>query len=473
MKLQQATKTSTPSFFEFNPQLIPYQYRVIHDIKCNFDYSLGPHYVLLSGSIGSAKSCLMAWIIIKHCTEFDGARALIGRKSMPDLKDTIFLKIIEMLEGAFIEGVDYSINYTTTTIKFRNGSEIITRSWHDRKYKKFRSLELSLVAIEELTENDARDWEFFIEVIGRLERLPHVPENIFIAATNPDDPSHEAYKFFIKDSIKSGYKATKNNNIHTYYSLTEQNPFLPKSYMNNLMNMYDSKMIRRLLYGEWLYIKSDVIYYEYNPDKHFILENTVPDVSLPLRLTFDFNIRKGKPMSSAAFTYNKRTGKFIFIDEVAIEGARTRDALEEWGGKGYFDLPHNPKIIIHGDAAGHAGDSRGYESDYTIIEKYLANYSRKDRKRLEYEIDVPRSNPAVRDRHNTMNGQLCNAYGESNIAIDRRCTMIDAGLSNTRLKEGSQYMEDQDTEGQDISTAISYGVHYVLNWGIDYEDIVL
>jgi len=132
--------SSTPSFFEFNPKKIPYQYRVIHDVKLKYDFNLGPHYILLSGSVGSAKSALMAWLIIDHCTQYSGACALIGRKAMPDLKDTIFQKIIEMLDNSFVEGVDYVVNLTESSIKFSNGSEIISRSWHDKKYTKFRSL---------------------------------------------------------------------------------------------------------------------------------------------------------------------------------------------------------------------------------------------------------------------------------------------------------------------------------------------
>jgi len=461
--------SSTPSFFEFNPKKIPYQYRVIHDVETKFNYNLGPHYLLLSGSVGSAKSALMAWLIIRHCTQFTGACALIGRKAMPDLKDTIFQKILEMLDNSFVEDVDYVVNLTETSIKFSNGSEIISRSWHDKKYTKFRSLELSFMAIEELTENDKKDWRFFNECIARLGRRPHVPQNIFIAATNPDSPDHPAHKFFIQGATRSGYTAHKGDTIHTYFSLTEHNPFLPKWYIEGLKEKYDAKLIRRMLYGEWLHIHTDVIFHQYDPEIHYRLENTKPDVELPLRLTFDFNIRKGKPMSSALAQYNPRARSYIFIDEVAVEGARTLDACEEWAGKGYFDLPHNPEIIIHGDATGTKGDSRGVVSDYDIIEKYLANYRRKDRKPINYVIQLPSRNPPLRERHNTANGLLRNAKGLVRVFIDKRCKMVNEGFTNTRLKENAGYLEDETTEGQDISTAVTYLMHYVETYGHDTE----
>lgn len=465
--------SSTPTFLKFNPKYIPYQYRVIHDIKAKFQWNNGPHYILLSGSVGSAKSVLMAWIIIDHCTQFAGACALIGRKAMPDLKDTLFQKLIEMLDGSLEEGVDYKINLTESSIKFSNGSEIISRSWHDKKYTKFRSLELSLIAIEELTENDSKDWKFFNEVIARLGRRPHVPQNIFIAASNPDAPDHPAYKFFIEGAKKDKYVAHKESNIHTYFSITDHNPFLPKWYIEGLKEKYDAKLIRRMLYGEWLYIHTDVIYYEYNPEIHFRLENTKPDRELPLRLTFDFNIRKGKPMSSALLQYNPRARKYVFIDEVAVDGARTADALEEWAGKGYFDLEHNPEIIIHGDASGKRGDSRGTQSDFDIIYRYISNYRRKDGKSINVTLQVPLSNPPLRERHNIANGILKNAQGIVRIAIDRRCKKINEGFTNTRLKENAGYLEDETTLGQDISTAVTYAIHYIETYGhsIDTENI--
>lgn len=467
------TTTDTPAYHLFNPKHVQYQYDVIYDVKQRFDYTRGPQYILLSGSIGSAKSVLMAWLAINHCTTYSGARCMLGRLALPDLKDTIFQTIVEMLSGTYKEGKDYFVRHESGYIKFANGSEIISRSWSDKKFKsKFRSLKLSMIVIEELTENDERYWPFFIECIGRLGRLPHIPENLFISATNPDDPSHPAYKFFIKPATKKyKYYWTNENDRHVYFSRTEQNPFLPHWYVDSLREKYDEKMCRRLLEGEWLYISTDVIYYNYDPSKHLV-EGLKLRKKLPLRLTFDFNIRKGKPMSSALFQFDPyatnlddRNRRFQFLDEVAIEGARTKDAMEEWAGKGYFDLPHNPKIIVHGDATGRGGDSRGDQSDYDIIEYFLANYVRKDGLDLDYDIDVPKQNPRIRARHNDANGQLLNAKGVVAVAVDSKCKMIDAGFTNTRLSENAGYKEDETTEGQDISTACTYGIH----WCVEYE----
>ena len=91
---------------------------------------------------------------------------------------------------------------------------------------------------------------------------------------------------------------------------------------------------------------------------------------------------------------------------------------------------------------------------------------------LEYEIELPSVNPPVRTRHNITNGQLENANGECAIIVDESCYFVDAGFSNTRLSENSKYMEDQSTEGQDMSNAATYAIHYCVEYEmIDHEDI--
>jgi PBSX family phage terminase large subunit len=187
---------ANPTFDNFDPTIIKYQADVIDDIFFNFDYSKGIHEVLLSGSVGSAKSVLMAHIGIRHCLENSRARLLIGRKSLPDLKDTIFQKICEHLDTPELMQKVKVLNDTSPYIKFINGSEIIYKTWSDTKYKKFRSLELSAAIFEELTENDEDDKEAYIECKMRIGRLPHIKQNFIISATNPDSPSHWVYSYF-------------------------------------------------------------------------------------------------------------------------------------------------------------------------------------------------------------------------------------------------------------------------------------
>ncbi len=190
--------SSTPSLLEFDPRFIPWQYRLVNDVRQNWDYSGGKvHEFLLSGSVGSAKSIIGAHLGLTHALLFPGSRGAICRKAMPMLRKTILTKLIEHIGMDLIEGKDYEFNRSELVFTFDNSSQIICHSWADKNFKKARSLELSWAFIEELTENDDQFKGFYPELRMRVGRLPHVPENWIGAATNPDSPAHWAHKYWI------------------------------------------------------------------------------------------------------------------------------------------------------------------------------------------------------------------------------------------------------------------------------------
>ena len=55
--------SKVPTLTEFNPYKVPYQIKVLSLIRQEYNYNLGPLEILLSGSVGSAKSLLLAHII--------------------------------------------------------------------------------------------------------------------------------------------------------------------------------------------------------------------------------------------------------------------------------------------------------------------------------------------------------------------------------------------------------------------------
>lgn len=160
---------------------------------------------LACGSIhhNSAKSILAAHQGVKHCLRYPNARLGLFRKALPDLRDTIYTKICEHLSGTvladgteLIEGKHYFLKDTTCYVRFINGSEIISRSWSDKKYKKLGSIELSAGIVEELTENENEDETAIKYIRMRVGRLAHVPQSWIMYCTNPDGTSHFAYKYF-------------------------------------------------------------------------------------------------------------------------------------------------------------------------------------------------------------------------------------------------------------------------------------
>ena len=89
--------SGVPTLTQFDPRHIPGQYEVIRDVRKRFDYSTGKKELLLSGSIGSSKTLTAAHLAVTHCLLYPSAHVLIGRKTMPTLRDTLLQKIIDHL----------------------------------------------------------------------------------------------------------------------------------------------------------------------------------------------------------------------------------------------------------------------------------------------------------------------------------------------------------------------------------------
>jgi hypothetical protein len=443
-------QTSVPTISEFNPYLVPYQIKVISLIRQEYNYSLGPLEILLSGSVGSAKSLLACHIIATHVLLNPSAGVLIGRRTLKDLKNTIWdmlLKHYPYLRQFW--------NKSEMTIRLPSGAVIYGVSWDDGNYDKFRSYELSLAVIEELTENDDRT--FYDEIRMRVGRA-RAKENLVLSLTNPDSPHHWAYGHFIENGSETR---------RVFYSKTEQNPFLPTWYIQSLKKNLSEKLSQRMLEGLWIELDSDRIYYAFEDSYNFIDKDYEWDFKLPLDLMFDFNNSKaGKPMSVGVG--QSRNGVYHIAQTFIIAGLRTLDMCDEIADAGLLDLPF-PSVRVYGDATGRHSDTRNNRSDWDLIEGFIANYTNKtNKKRLEYEIEVGLSNPPIKFRHNTLNGLFRNALGQTFIFIYRQAKDACKGFRLTQYKAGAKLIENDDLREQHVTTAIGY---YVCRNKLSSEDI--
>lgn len=444
---------SKPSLYGFNPYAIPYQGKVIEFLRRDWDFATGNPEILLSGSYGSAKSILMAHIAVTHCLMNNRARVCLARRSMPDLRRTIFNEVLEHIKDDLIEGVDYEVNRTMLSINFlKTDSEIISISWADKRYEKGRSLKLSGLVFEELSENDDADKQAFDKLKARLRRIPHIKENFLIAATNPGAPSHWVYKYFIDTDLPTR---------KVFYSITTDNPFLDPIYINQLKQDLDPKNAQRFLYGQWIEMSSEVIYTSYSKEKNFVKGPYEISKRYPINLSFDFNIAEGKPMSMCLGQYHDNTDSFHFFDEVVIDGSRTEDVMNELADRGH--LNHPCLYEIDGDATGSSNSTRNILSDYGIIKRFLENYQVPQKGsssfgKVRFQMRVPKSNPPVRERHNTVNAYCENVLGKNRLFVYEKCKTIDEGMRLTALKKGGNYIEDDSKRFQHVTTALGYWI---------------
>ncbi len=431
---------STPNIEEFRP--LPQQLEIIKDVRKNFDYSKGTHELLLSGSVGSAKSLTLAHLAVTHALMYPKARVGLGRLALPQLKATLCNKIQEHL---FESGIPYKYHESTGNFELTgNGSELRAVSWADGNLAKLGSLEFSAFVIEELTETKtSRPYDVILQ---RVNRLPHIREPFVASATNPDAPSHWVYKKLV---------ANDSDKVKVYYSNTFDNPYLPASYIESLKERLDERMARRMLYGEWLEVYTEVVYFSYTSE-NFVKSEYKVDTKYPIRLSWDFNIGQGKPLSLVLMQYITEKDQWHIFDEVIVDGQRTLDSLEEAAARGLLDFP--TRYIIHGDASGKNNDTRSFGSDYTIIEKFLDNYQNNRGQKIIYTRDIPSKNPPIRERHNAMNSYIKNANGEKKLFVYKKAPTCDEGLRLTKLKSRGQFLEDDKDRYQHCTTAIGYAV---------------
>ncbi len=438
-----------PSFTEFNPNLIKWQINAINTIY-NFDYSKGLLSWLASGSVGSAKSLFGCHVGLRHIVENEKARLLVGRITRPDLKDTLIQNIDDHIEGDFIEGEDYEKNETSLKYVFYNGSEIISRSWHKKNFKQFRSLKLSAALIEELTENVGEYFEAWDAIKQRIGRLPHVKMNWMGGMTNPDGPEHPVYKHFI---------AKPKPDRIVFYSDARDNPFLPDWYIPNLLEDLSPLEVERMIKGRWVADPKGGIYHNYHPDKNFRNETYIFNLAYPVDLMADYNIGWGKPNSSAIG--QMINGVFHVAKTFLLDRSDTNDMLDEIEASGILERPTYFRIF--GDASGKNRDTRSKTSDYEIWEDRFAKYRTKEGKRIRFEMCVPKANPPIRTRHNKVNAKCENALGQVQLFIYKDANDANLGFQMTKLKKGGQYLEDDSLREQHVTTAIGYWLCYILN----------
>lgn len=415
----------------------PYQFDVLSSVK---------RIIALITGVGSGKtSCASVWIINKAQTMKKGEVGLIAAETYQTLIDSTLTNFYKFLE-------DYEIPvrprekpeaHRPFNIKIK-----VNKKWHKilcRSLTKFEALsgiELAWAYVDEtfLSKQTA--------VSTILERLrggedKKGNEQLLITST-ATEPGHWLHKMFIEGfnaDIMDVFTATTYDNKKN----------LPDGYIETLKTMHSPSMFKRMVLGMFVADSTNVIYREFKRDIHISDEDIEIDPHYPLLWSHDFNCGVGKPMSSVLAQLKKLENaagivrwEIHIIDEFIVERSSTQEVINEFHGRYGDRYKHN--MIIYGDPAGKAKDTRSKSSDFDIL--YANGFE---------DQSIDKKHPAVRDRHNIVNSVLMNAHGDSRIKISPKCKTLIAGLETTCLKEGASYTE-KETYSQHVTTALGYMV---------------
>jgi hypothetical protein len=149
---------------------------------------------------------------------------------------------------------------------------------------------------------------------------------------------------------------------------------------------------------------------------HWTENVPAPDPSLPLRLTFDFNVN---PMT---------LGVCQIVSGPSGPELHVRDWIAEYGGatvesccmKLRQRYPNGwNHVIVYGDATGRARHVKSNKSNYTIISEALLGTPQNGLKRWAQRIEekVPLANPSVNESGNAVNRLLKDAHGRTRLWV--------------------------------------------------------
>lgn len=225
------------------------------DFIYNWDYKK----YLTVGGYGSGKSYDIALKLILKLLE-EKRKCLVVRKVYATLRDSTFALFKDVISSIELPSNSITTLVSPLSIKFSNGSEIIFKGLDDKE--KIKSIHnISIVWIEEASELDYSDYK---ELLGRAR---HPRDSIhFLLSTNPVSDNNWVYKHFFIDNDNPEdiiitlddedlYKDRVIIQGNTYYhhSTAEDNPFLPKSYVEQLdeLQVYDPDLYRIARLGEF------------------------------------------------------------------------------------------------------------------------------------------------------------------------------------------------------------------------------
>ena len=379
-----------------------------------------------SGPVGSGKSQALCQEGLRMAYRNPGRTGLLGAPTYPMLRDATQTTLLEILEENRI-GFDHNKGENTLTLKDTR-SRILFRPVEE--FERLRGTNLAWFGLDELTYTPHEAW---MRMIARL-RDPKAKVLSGFGVWTPKGFDW-VYRAFVSERAED-YTLVRADPSENTYLLRN----FPK-YYESLKACYDDKFYRQEVLGEYVNLSGGLVYAAFDRALHVTKLERTP--GLKLMWALDFNV---DPLSSVVVQVEDGVAKVI--DEIVLRNATTKDACQQFAERyGKHSMP----VEVFGDASGYQHRTTG-NTDYEIIEEYLRAYTN-----LAVSYRTQRSNPAVRDRINLVNGRLRSAAGKAHVLVDERCKELIQDFEQVSYKEGTATVDkDRDRNRTHISDALGY-----------------
>ena len=390
--------------------LLPHQLKFCEDIDhrklalvCGF--GAGKTYALVS------KSIILASMNV-------GCISAIFEPTAPMLRDILMRTMNELLELWEIPFTFRASPLPEYQLQFKEGVHtILLRTI--LTYQRLRGQNLCAVGFDEADTVNKRDAEQAMNMA--LARLRSGDVQQFYATTTPEGHSW-AFDTFEKNA-KEDTRLIK--------AKTSDNPHLPEGFIDSLLENYPPQLIQAYLNGNFCNLTTGQVYDKFDRNIHVIETDPVINEHEPIRVGIDFNIGNMNAVIGIA-----AANKFIVIDEIA-KSHDTDSLAKEIKAK----YPFN-KIYVYPDASGGNRSTNASKTDIQILESYgFLNQS-------------ALSNPAIRDRVNSVQGMFLNGKGESKMMISKKAIRLIECLELQSYNDKGE--PDKDSGYDHMNDALGY-----------------
>lgn len=233
----------------------------------------------------------------------------------------------------------------------------------------------------------------------------------------------EGFKFLWEFFIKKNTAATKKNRV-LIRAKTSDNPYLPDSYIQTLMETYTPEQLQAYLNGEFVNLTAGTVYHTFDREKNHSTR-VIQDKDV-LHIGMDFNVTN---MSAVVHVVDGTT--LIAVDEIT-KAFDTADMINLI--KSRFA---GHRVVVYPDASGSSRKTNSSDTDIKLLKK------------ARFTVRKPSKNPSVRDRVTNMNTMFCDATGKRRYLVNtNNCPEYTEALEQLPYKNG----EPDKTSGFDHVT---------------------
>ncbi|SEL12312.1 Terminase-like family protein [Roseateles sp. YR242] len=395
-------------------------------------------YKALVAGFGSGKTWTGCADLCKFAWEWPGVNGGYFAPTYPLIRD-IFFPTME--EVAYDWGLDVEINQGNNEVHvYANGhyrNTVICRSME--KPASIVGFKVGKALVDELDVMvKAKAEHAWRKIIARMRYNVDGLRNDVSVTTTP-----EGYKFVFEQFVK---QVREKPGLAAMYGLVQASTYqnaknLPADYIPSLLASYPPNLIKAYIRGEFVNLASGNVYANFDRKLNHTDEEIKPGE--PLHIGMDFNV-----MKMAAGVSVVRGGEPRTLGELA----KVRDTpemvrliKERYQSKGH-------SISVYPDASGQNTSSKNAsESDLSIL------------RAGGFNVVVNGTNPAVKDRINSVEAILLNAEGQRRWKINTRlCPVTTESLEQQAWDDKGE--PDKKTGHDHMNDANGYFI--VKNWPV-------